>query len=429
MQEVNKQEKGKLIISSAKSLKGYQLADASIATFLYATLDAGRLGLFASAIKSEKHSKIKRIQALAAQEGIGFSTLATELLPWLESAGLCEITRSRDGNILEITSLVLAYRDLLGTVSDFYESRKPASEDQACLSILEQASELPRPESAIHQNIASQYGEETAEKAIQLVKVFRIVTSSGNSQDPLLYAPRVWANLSRKAEQALSPLDSTDREVLVHLINRVRTNQGYPESMFRYEARQEGIEHLVDLSTGISLVNSTELQLADGTKRSFLTTPHFYTDLVDEFGEDMCDRVKIFLDSIRNGQYFGAYTTGKILNPEILLRALINRGRIGPATAIETDYIVAEKAGIIRVEREPGAAKAFMELGQEDTVRKVLQVVSSGSVEPEMPRMAAQHISDGRVFRSIEQGRAELGEVSGELAEIEYDIIRSLREG
>ena len=325
--------------------------------------------------------------------------------------------------------MVLAYQDLLGAVSDFYDSKNPATEDRACLLVLAQANELPRPESVMRHTVASVYGEETANSALQLAKAYKIIASSGSSSDPLLYAPRVWARLHDRAAQALAPLDKTQREVLVYLINRVRNSQGYPETLFRNEASQHGAAHLVDMAIGIALVNRTELQLANGSTRAFLTTPHFYSDLADEFGEDMCDRVKIFLDSIRNGQYFGSPATGRIFDPELLLKALLNRGQVGPATAINRDYIVAEKAGIIRVQHASGGNRAFMELGQEDTVRKVLEVVSSGSVEPTARQMDASHIADGRHFKSIEQGRAELGGLSGEVAELENEIIKSLREG
>ena len=425
---MEKQEKGKLVISAAKSLKGYQIADARIASFLYGTLEAGRLGLFASAIKSEEQANIKRIQFLAAQEGISLPVLTTELLPWLERAGLCQLEREADGNIREVTSLVLAYQDLLAAVSDFYDSRNPSDEDRACLFILAQANELPRPESIVRHAVANTSGEQTANMALQLAKAYNIVASSAGSNDPLLYAPRVWSGLHSKASQALAPLDITDREVLLHLINRIRGSQGYPETLFREEASRNGASHLVDMAIGIALVNRTEIHMANGTKRAFLTTPHFYADLADEFGEDMCDRVKIFLDSIRNGQYFGSPTTGRIFDPQLLLRALLNRGIVGPATAIGTDYMVAEKAGIIRVQRESPRSRPYMELRQEDTVRKVFEVVSSGTVEPGAPRMDASHLSDGTGFSSIEQGRAELGGVSGHLAELEYEIIKKLRE-
>ena len=67
--------------------------------------------------------------------------------------------------------------------------------------------------------------------------------------------------------------------------------------------------------------------------------------------------------------------------------------------------MVAEKAGIVRV--KPGLTQrgATMELIQEDTVRKVLEIVVSGTVEPGTPQMEAHDISDGTLFKSIEQGR------------------------
>ena len=174
-------------------------------------------------------------------------------------------------------------------------------------------------------------------------------------------------------------------------------------------------------------MDTTAFHMRNGGTRRFLTTPHFYSEMADEFGEDMFDRVKIFLDSIRNGQYFGSSYTGKILTPERLLRALLDRGHIGPATAIARDYTVAEKTGIIKVQRSSGSSMGFMELGQEDTVRKVLEIVSSGAVEPGRP-MTVNHMSDGTGFGSIEQDRAERGKVSGKLAELEDDIMRKLRE-
>lgn len=425
---MDKVEKGKLIISAAKNLKGFQMADARIAAFLYATLEAGRLGLFTSAIKNEKRSKIRRIRFLAAQEGIGFHQLNTELLPWLEDVGLCQLTRNANGEIIRFTSLFLAYHDLLGAVSDFYDGRQPSDEDRACLMVLELANKLPQPESYVLEAISTSFGEEKAITALQLAKAHGIVTVSGDGGDPLLYSPRVWSGVHPKATQALAPLDQSDREILAHLVNTVRSNQGYPETLFLKEASRNGATHLARIAIGIALVNRTELIMANGTKRTFLTTPHFYAELKDEFGEDMCDRVKIFLDSIRNGQYYGSMSTGRILDPELLLRALINRGEIGPATAIGTDYIVAEKAGIIRVDRHSKGNRAFMELRQEDTVQKVLEVVSSGVVEPGDSQMDANHMMDGRLFKSIEQGRAEYSGISGELAEIEHEIMRNLRE-
>ena len=272
---MNRQERGKLIISAAKSLKDFRLADPRIALYLYGTLAAGRLGLFVSAIKSEERANINRIRFLAAEEGIDPRELKAELLPWLETAGICEIERTTGGEPQNVTSLVLAYDDLLGAVSDFYDSRDPSNEDRGCLSILAQGIELPEHETVVMQTVSQEFGEEVANTAFQLAKAYKIVATSGIGEDPLVYAPRVWSGLHPKASQALSPLDTTDREIVLHLVNRVKSSQGYPESLFRSEANQHGAEHLVDLVIGIGLVNRTELYVAKGAKRAFLTTPSF----------------------------------------------------------------------------------------------------------------------------------------------------------
>jgi len=161
-----------------------------------------------------------------------------------------------------------------------------------------------------------------------------------------------------------------------------------------------------------------------------LTSPHFYQDLADAHGEDMCDRVKIFLDSIRNGQYFADPWTGRIVAPEVLLSRLINRGSIGPCSAIGTDYITSEKAGIVRTRRvATGSSRYTMELMQRDTVETVLELITTGEVHMPAQSMAAEDIREGVRFRSIEQKRAVMGKTPARVAEAERAVILALREG
>jgi hypothetical protein len=121
---VDRIERGRLVIAAAKSLKSFQLGDPRIATFLHGTWYAGRVGLFVSAIRSVKNVPIDRIRLLAGAEGIDSLYLVEKILPWLESAGLCRIRR-KDAEIVAVDSLVLTYTQLLGAVSDFYESLQP----------------------------------------------------------------------------------------------------------------------------------------------------------------------------------------------------------------------------------------------------------------------------------------------------------------
>jgi len=169
--------------------------------------------------------------------------------------------------------------------------------------------------------------------------------------------------------------------------------------------------------------------MADGTPRAFLTSPHFYADLEAEFGEDMCDRVKIFLDSTRNGQHFGRFATGRILDPDQLLKRLINTGMIGPCTAIGTDWVTSELAGIVRVRREdPSRGLCYMELVQEDTVSQVHDIVTKGTIEARHRNMRDSDVTEGSRFHSIEQLRPEAGELPDDLGEAERAILIKLRE-
>ena len=349
----------------------------------------------------------------------------------MKESNLCHIVRQGE-NITSIDSLILTYDELLKAVSDLYDSLDPLPEDIGCLQVLEVASQLPTPESEVLHNAALNIGEEKAISSISLAKNYQIVACRAGKglREPILYSERLWSRCIDRASAALSPLDNIQRSVILDLVAQVKEYQGFPESLLRNTARQNNVEPMLNLAIGVGLLNKTEIQMADGTFRTFLTSPHFYADLETEFGEDMCDRVKIFLDSTRNGQHFGHSSTGRILDPDQLLRRLLNTGVIGPCTAIGTDWVTSERAGIVRIRRlDTTSSRCYMELVQKDTVSKVHQVVTKGTMQVDQPSMQASHVSDGRRFRSIEQVRAEAGELPGNLAEAERAIILKLREG
>ena len=219
------------------------------------------------------------------------------------------------------------------------------------------------------------------------------------------------------------------RAVLLELVNKIKEHQGIPESLVRQDARQHGAEHMVDFGIGIGLLNRTQIQMADGKQRNFLQTPHFYAEIGDQFGEDMCDRVKIFLDSVRNGQHFGRLGTGKVLYPGLLLRKLLNSGEIGPCSAIGTDYITSERAGIVRVRRPSSGnvRNSVLELVQRDTVEKVHDIITTGSMISSS-QMTPADVAEGVRFASIEQLRSEAAELPAPAAEAEREVLQKLRE-
>jgi len=423
-------ERGKHIISAAKSLKGKAIADQHIANFLYATSHAGRAGLFASALRQAGTISFDRAQILAGTEGFTRMDLRERLLPWLETSNLAFVQRLADKSIDGIVSLVLTYEPLLEAVSDLYDASDPTPEDRGCVQALALVSALPMPQSEVVHAVAREIGEPAAKSAIELAKAYHIVAhqSGYGLREPMLYSERVWTKFNAKGAKALSPLSSNDRAVLLEFVNKVQQYQGIPESLMRAEAQKHNAEHMLTLGIGIGVLNRTQIQMADGRHRSFLTTPHFYADMGTEFGDDMCDRVKIFLDSIRNGQHFGRSGTGRILSPAVLLTKLLNAGEIGPCTAIGTDYVTSERAGIVKVRRsqfKPG--QSVLELVQRDTVSKVHDIITTGSLAGSVP-MTPSDVSEGVRFSSIEQLRADAAELPAPVAEAERAIMQKLRE-
>ena len=69
-----------------------------------------------------------------------------------------------------------------------------------------------------------------------------------------------------------------------------------------------------------------------------------------------------------------------------------------------------------------------MEVVQEDTVSKVHQIITTGTIDASHEHMEDSNISEGSRFRSIEQIRAETGELPDDLGEAERELLIKLRE-
>lgn len=423
-----KAEMGKLVVCAAKALKAFR-TDSTITTELYASWEAGRIGLLASALRNQGRISLDRFQSLAGYEVFSPLDCKKTVLPALEQRGLVHVRR-QSGAVQEVESIVLTYEGMLEAIADIYETAEPTVVDRACSRILHEASRVPLHESAALEIVAEEFDENTARKAVGIAVNYRIVAAKKGHglKEPLLYSERVWSGKMAKASKVMAGLDRTEREVLGALVDKVRNHQGIPEVLIRREAAQHNAERLVDLAISVGLLSRTEITMADRTQRAFLTSPHFYADVGDQFGEDTCDRVKIFLDSIRNGQHFGRSGTGRITDPDKLLSKLVNNGEIGPCTAIGTDYVTSEQAGIVKVRRSGFRPGQFvMEVLQRDTVQKVHSIVTTGTI-PTSEVMNASDVSEGVDFKSVEQLRPDPGQVAAAIAEVERDMILRLRE-
>src|SRR5215207_7838489 len=257
----------------------------------------------------------------------------------------------------------------------------------------------------------------------KLVKFTRVPRHS----DVVCYSDRIWRSVGPKIAQPLAGFLPEDRMVLGMIVQSVKDHQGYPEPLMRKWAEEHNAKRMMDFAISIGLVTRTGIRSHDGSKH-FLTTPHFYAEVEDEFGEDVCDRVKLFLNSIRNGQYFSGPFRGQIRDPAALLRALLNKTSVGPATAIGQDYIMAEKAGIVKVERAGSQGLYKMVLVQGDVVQKTLEVVERKAILPMGKTLTPSDINEKGHFVSIPETSTRLAELPGEMGEAEREYVNAIRE-
>lgn len=428
---MNKIETAKSIIAISKSFRAFTIGDPSIAMYFSASQVAGRAGLLASAVKSHRNLESARFGVMAAHEGFSPIELRSIVYPWLEKKLLCAIERV-NGDIFTITSLILTYDQLLEAVYDLWEELQPHDVDRACVQAHNACNRLPIGRAELAQNLTREFGEQTALLSIELLNAYRLVSKTEHGLiEPLYYSNSVWSSETvEQAAKSLSLLNVTEKEILLAMIEKVKNHQGIPEKMIADFASSQNSTHLLQLAKRAGLLDSTKIKSANGIERSFLVSPHFYADVAEQHGEDFCDRVKIFLDSIRNGQYFGRQETGRISDPARLLEVLLDRGWVGPATAIGSEYILPEKAGIIKVQRDPASSwKYKLHSVQSDTIGVVRQLIMNGTPEPGSVAMRAANFQPETGFYAIETIRAAtVGEPPQLVLEAEADLMRIMRE-
>jgi len=422
--------KGLRIISVTKSLDGYQRGDQKISQYFSATMLAGHAGLFLSSLRKHKRLTWDKFCTLAAVSHIDRPLLRLTLIPWLTEGGFIEIQESEGKKIVHCN--VLDYDAVLNASSNLFRTIDPTPEEIIVLDIVKQAINIPTLKGELLNKITS-YDTEHVERAIELADGYKIVqTLKGEGvKEPLLYSPLIWGDKISKAGKALANLKSQKRDYLLELLDIVRQNQGLPYKQAVNWAKERGQVDLVEFAERIGILDKTQIITRDGQVEAYLTTPHLYGELAANHGKDVCDRIRLFLDSVRHGQFFGECYTGRIQNPVVLLDALLSRGTIGPCTAIGRDYILVEKAGIVNtVESKNRPGRFFMKYVQDDTIKMVRDILEkplhAGTLHIEPQVNSAIHDR----FMSAEETRitTSMGHLPAPMKEAEESIMKALRE-
>jgi hypothetical protein len=410
----------------AKVLESFQ-RDHNISRYFAATQLAGRAGNFLSSLRNQDRLSWGKFIAHAANASLDALSVKTHLLPWLIPSGFVDVGPGEEPSV---SCNVVDHNAILRSTSSLFHTLDPTPEEIAVLGLLDLGIRVPTAKPDAFSQIPFER-EEILERGLELARAYNVVKvlEDRDTRDPVIYSPLIWGDNIAKAGKALSHLNANRRALLLALMEQVRQYQGLPEQQARRWARSQGDPELVDFMVGLGLLDRTQIVTRDGGRALFLTTPHLYGELAVNHGRDACDKVRLFLDSIRHGQHFGEWHTGRISDPIRLLGKLIDQGEIGPCTAIGSDYILVEKAGVVNVQQSgirPG--QYVMRLVQEDTVRLIRDIlrqeVSPGGLGAGSGPGALMQDR----FVSAEQTRGTLGDLPEPTRRAEMEMLRSLRE-
>ena len=181
-------------------------------------------------------------------------------------------------------------------------------------------------------------------------------------------------------EKILSALNNVSAEKALELLERVKNNPGVP-------LPKKTDQTVLKVLVRAGLIDQSGIQVRGSTRvREFPTLPHLWGVFQAGAGKskldnDLVDDAKLFLNSIRYGEFYSPPSRGQIWDPALLVSKLISRGEIGPASAIGSDYPMPLSRGIVSiVESRIKPGRFHMQFRKKDVAQSVLDMLEQGSV-------------------------------------------------
>jgi hypothetical protein len=233
-------------------------------------------------------------------------------------------------------------------------------------------------EHLVRKGFADATARKTLDELVSLELLAR--TTETEAGQPLLYNPHVFRRNASDAYKVLSGLQPKDHEAALEVLEHVRRKPGIP---FPPGTNRK----IVALLAKAGIIDISGIQLKSGTtQREFPTAP----DIWGVFGHgenglsrDLIDDSKLLLNSLRYGELYSPPGRGRINSPAVLVSALINRGEVGPATAIGEDYPLPLARGIVSItESRLQRGRFFMELRKTDVAESVRDVLEQNVILP-----------------------------------------------
>jgi len=396
------------IIVAYKTMRAYDLEDPALDPFDSLILAAKASELLSgvrslgqvSASKFDIHRRLARLRPRDAQS----------VLACLQTVGAVDVHRdpSDPSKIVSVTSLSSSTKAVLGHTASVFAAHDPTPVACALIAALEITSLLPVPTQSVLQKLGEQgFSEEVSRAALQALLDFELLSETNETEQghPLLHNPTLFTTNPALSHRALTALPSDQQARVVRILEEVRDRPGAP--LANTHPKQ-----LIEFLVKLGLLDLSGIRVRGGsTERLFPTAPFIWGPIsppsdATQFETDLLDDAKLLLNSLRYGQHFSGSGRGRIRDPQVLVRALLERDSIGPATAIGEDYPLPLARGIVHLtESRLRPGRFYMELRKRDVATAVSNVLDGVPVTTSPTGTSTEVACPAGMYRSPEQVR------------------------
>lgn len=307
------------------------------------------------------------LEMFAINAGLGRQALHSVVLPALKAANVADYTLSSDG-------LVSGMQEYLGVTGNLIEQSyrvllelNPSRAELAVLHSVEVASYAPLTETQhLDQIVRRGFTEEEAQKGylLTLTAGLNKRINSANLREYVVYNPYVWETGQVSIAGFLKGLPSTERDALLGICEQASAAPG-----LALPALSGTTPGMFAAARKVGLVQAATVKSsASGTSQTYVFSPSLESEDNKLVTTESLHQRKLFVAHMLFGHEKAERAGGRIVDPVVLVRALLNRGSVGPASNIATDYHLLEAHGIVKV-RESGSGRAYLELVKEEIVQ------------------------------------------------------------
>lgn len=357
--------------------QGLEIRDNIVRADVDTLLFAGRAMDFVSRLQGYGRTATPGLaREFARQAGLNERELCRRALPVLQQADVLSYRQATDGSLDYIEEYVGITAPVIDQTFRVLAVLEPSDAELAMLHSVEIASWAPLTQSQHLQQITQRnLSDGAAEDGLRLALATGINRRfhSADLNENVVFNPYVWG--TRQVEMAgfLRRLPPAERDALFSIFQQASLRPGLALDQV---TASSGI---LAGARKVGLIQAATVKSTGGNRsRTYVFSPLMQAADDKAVMSEALHLRKLFVAHILFGQEQAVRGLGRILNPTILVQKLLDRGHVGPATNIGTDYHLLEAAGVVRVEEVEGTGRAILRLIKREIVQGGLEWLEAG---------------------------------------------------